>query len=157
MATDNERVWELLGKLDYCTLVTQANGAMQGRPMSSIPVAEDGKIYFLTDRNGRIDDEIAAKSDVLLAYSDGGSKFVSVNGTARLVEDRETVKKLWNPGAQSFWPNGPSDPAVIAIVVEPQRADLWDGSNTVVASVKMALAAVTGSKPDVGERKRVAM
>ena len=157
MSKDQDRIWELVEKLDYCMLTTAAAGKMRARPMSSIPTPAEGVIHFMTSREGAIDEELAANSQVLLNYSDGSSKFVSISGVARIVEDRALIKRLWSSGAQAFWPNGPDDPSIIALAVSPIEADLWDGSNSIVAEVKMAFALGSGQAPDLGDRKKVAM
>ena len=77
---------------------------MCSRPMSSIVKPEEGKIYFLSDQRTAKDDEIAARPEVLLAYGNGASQFVSTRAHAVLSSDRALIKRLWNPGAQAFWP-----------------------------------------------------
>lgn len=109
MNTDDQtRAWDLMKAIDYCMLVTHAGGSMHARPMSSIVKPDEGKIYFLSDARAAKDEEITANPDILLAYSDGKTKFVSALASATVINDRALVERLWNPGAQAFWPNGPS-------------------------------------------------
>ncbi len=157
MASSLDQVWKMMEKLDFCMFVTQAPSGLRSRPMSSVVKKDEGRIYFLTEASSAKDDEIAASPNVLLCYGDGASQFVSTAGTAAVSNDRALIEQLWNPGAQAFWPNGPKDPNVIAIVVRPASAEYWDGHGTVVSSVKFAVALLTGTSPDMGSNHKVAL
>lgn len=153
-----ERTWELVEKLSTCFLVTKTGHSMRGRPLASIPKRLENRIYFLIDRNqGSKDEEIANDAQVYLAFGDGSSKFVSVNGSATVSEDLALVKGLWNPGAQAFWPEGPSKPGIAAIIVSPESAEYWDGPSTIVSTAKFAFALATGGTPDMGENRKVGL
>lgn len=154
--TDAKRVWDMIADIDICMFVTNTPKGMHGRPMSSIPKPEEGRVYFLTARDTVKDDEIAADNRVYLGYSKGQTH-ASVSGTASLRDDRALIERLWNPGAQAFWPEGPKDPNVIAIAVTPANAEYWDGPNPLVAGVRMAVALVRGTTPDLGDNEKVRM
>jgi len=157
MKDDQTRAWDLMSAIDYCMLVTQAGDGLHARPMSSIVKPDEGKIYFLSDASSTKDEEIANNPDILLAYSNGSSKFVSAMASASASHDRALIDRLWNPGAQAFWPKGPSDPSVIAIIAVPTHAQFWDGSNAAVSTVRFAIALMTGTKPDPGETAKVVL
>jgi general stress protein 26 len=120
--------------------------------MSAIVRADEGLIWFLTDTStGSKDNEIANDRNVAVIFTDGSSTHVAVSGTASIVTDRATVKDLWSTPAQAFYPQGPEDPAIVALRVKPGMAELWDGPSTPVALVQMAAALVTGgSAADIG-------
>ena len=62
------------------------------------------------------------------------------------------VKDLWNPGAQAFWPNGPEAHDVVALVIDPGHADVWDGNGLLRGIASIVKGAVTGKSPDLGTR-----
>ena len=157
MPTDQDRVWDMMDEIDFCMFVTNASGRLRSRPMSSIIKRDEGYVYFLANARDAKDEEIASDPKILLAYSNGSSQFVSAEGTARISADRVLVKRLWNPGAQAFWPAGPDNPDIIAIIVRPSTAEYWDGPGTVVSSVKFAYALMTGATPAMGENAKVGM
>ena len=157
MTDTRTRVWQMMAELDFCMLVTNSLAGLRGRPMSSIVKPEEGKIYFLSDQRTAKDDEIAARPEVLLAYGNGASQFVSTRAHAVLSSDRALIKRLWNPGAQAFWPEGPDGANVIAIVATPASAEYWDGNGGVLGSVKMAFALLTGTTPDLGDNSKVSL
>lgn len=152
-----ERVWRLISDLDYCMLVTRDGSKMRSRPMSTIPKSAEHRIYILTSVEGGVDDEIGSNPAVLMNYSNGSSKFVSLSGSVTMSSDRALIERLWNPGAQAFWPQGPSDPRVIALVVVPEHADVWDGNSGLLSAVKFAISLVSGSVPDLGDRKSISL
>ena len=41
--------------------------------------------------------------------------------------------------------------------ISPEDAEFWDSPGTVISYVKMAAAAVTGTRPDIGENRKVAI
>jgi hypothetical protein len=41
--------------------------------------------------------------------------------------------------------------------VTPQDGEFWEGSGTAISYVKMATAAITGNRPDMGENRKVGM
>ncbi len=153
---DIARVWHLIDDIDICIFVTRRGNDMHGRPMSTIGKRDEGRVYLLTDKNASKDDEIERNGAVYLGYCKG-PRHLSVNGTADVSSDRALIKRLWNPGAQAFWPNGPDDPNVVAIIVTPHAAEYWDGPTGIVAGVKLAFAIATGSTPDFGDNAKVAM
>ncbi|RBO86827.1 pyridoxamine 5'-phosphate oxidase family protein, partial [Pseudochrobactrum asaccharolyticum] len=56
----------------------------------------------------------------------------------------------------AFWDSA-DDPNIRLIVVSPNRAEFWDGPNSLTAAVKMMFASVTGSKPDLGDNRETGM
>ncbi len=155
MEKERARAWALMKDLDFCMLVTQPAGGMRSRPMSSIVKQDEDRIYFLTDATSAKDEEIAANPSILLAYGDGKAKFVSTRATATISNDRALVRRLWNPGAQAFWPQGPEDPMIVAIIATPSDAQYWDGPSAVVRAVRFAAALATGQTADMGEEAKV--
>lgn len=151
MTDDAARAWSLAKDIGTCMLVTHATHGLHSRPMSSIVQQDESKIRFLADAKAGKDDEIKANPDVLLAYSNGSNKHVSIKGPATISTDRALIKRLWNPGAQAFFPAGPDAADVVVIEVSPTGAEYWDGDNSVVSAVKFAAALATGSTPKLGD------
>jgi general stress protein 26 len=70
-----------------------------------------GVLWFFMHKRGEPALDIARDADVNVAYADPASDaYVSVSGTARLVEDTAKKKALWNPLAQAWFPGGAGDP-----------------------------------------------
>lgn len=150
-------VWEMIEDFKFAMLTTREGDAWKARPMSHIAKPDERLIYILTERDGDAASHIANEGSVLLTFNNGGSKFLSLYGHAHISAHREVIKRLWNPGAQAFWPMGPDDTTVVAIVIRPDAAEYWDDPNAAVAGVKLAFAVATGTTPDFGENRKTAM
>ena len=85
-----------------------------------------------------------------------GHKYLSVTGTANVFDDRAKVHELWDASNKAFWDSA-DDPNIRILRVRPSMAEFWDTPGKIVTSVKMAAAALTGAKPDLGENRKVAL
>lgn len=146
-------VWDILKRIDICMFVTFTGNVPRGRPMSTLAMQDEGAIYLLTEPTSSAATDVAQNGTVLLSYQGGGDHAV-VSGVATLNSDKTLIKRLWSPGAQAFWPDGPEASHVVAIVVNPASADYWDGPNPIVAAAKFVFGLVSGKPPQLGERGR---
>ena len=158
MADDKtDRAWELMKKIAICMLATHDGDQIRARPMGAYVRREDDAVYFLTDARRHKDDEIRQTPNVCLAFADAsGQKYVSVTGHAEVSADRSKIKELWGTPAKAWW-DSPDDPNIRVLKVTPNEAEYWDGPGTVVSYIKMAAAAISGTRPDMGENRKVAM
>jgi general stress protein 26 len=154
---DRSQVWKIIEGFSTCMLTTHSGRTLRARPMSTIVRNEEEKIFLLSDKKASKDEEIDRNKNVGLTFSDGSKRFVSLTATAKVLDDRVLVRSLWNTGAQAFWPKGPDDPDVVAIEILPVAAEVWDGNNMLVSTVKIGFALATGSTPDLGEHRKVAL
>jgi general stress protein 26 len=68
----------------------------------------------------------------------------------------ETKKKLFNALAKAWFPGGAEDPDLELVEVRIVNAEYWDiKENKVTQLLKMATAAVTGKKPEMGEHREM--
>ena len=155
--TDQDRAWELIDEIGLCMLVSHdgTGDQLRARPMGAHARRDEDAIYFLTDLRAHKDDEIEINENVCLCFGDNGSyKYVSVTGTANLLDDRARIAELWTTAARAFW-ESKDDPNIRVLKVRPTLAEFWDSPGKIVTSVKMAAAAVTGSRPDLGSNRKV--
>lgn len=155
--TDNQIVWDLMKTLRVCMLVTHARGGddLRARPMTAIIEDDDAAIYFLTDQRKQKDEEIAHDSNICLTFSDTGThQYLSLTGIATVSDDREKIAQLWSAAAQLWW-DSKDDPNIRVIHVMPLRAEYWDSPGSIMTTVKMVTAAITGSRPDLGANRKV--
>jgi hypothetical protein len=87
---------------------------------------------------------------------DIAQNYVSVAGEAEVVVDRAKIGELWGIPAKAWW-KSPDDPNIRLLKVTPVDAQYWDAPGSTVAYVKMAAAALTGSRPSMGENRKVKM
>lgn len=154
---DTAKVWDLADKIGFCMLTTSSGGQLRARPMSAHSERLENAFYFLTDVDSHKDYEIADNPNVCLAFADSkGQKYVSVSGGAEVLNDREKIKELWSTPAKAWW-ESPDDPAIRILKVTPHSAEYWDSPGTVISYIKMAAAALTSAKPDMGDNATVKM
>ena len=152
---DIDRVWKLIDKIKICMLATRAGETIRARPMSAIARTSANAIYFLTDAEGHKDDQIDQNGAVCLVFAKPDSgKFLSVNGRARVLDDRALIKNLWSVAAEAWWP-GPEDPSIRVIEVTPEEAEFWEGPHGLVATIQMVIAASTAAPPVMGDQRKV--
>ena len=161
MATDNARnvgrVWDLMKKIGFAMLVTRDGDKLRARPMSACLERGSNAIFFLTDARRHNDDEIAGNPNVKVSFADAAEqKYVSVTGTAVVSNDRAKIKQLFSTPAKAWWDSA-EDPNIRVIRITPDDAEFWDTPGSVISYVKMVAAAMTGSRPDIGENRKVAM
>lgn len=159
MAQQNtlDRVWDIIEKVGVCMLTTQGRGGLRARPLEARPDRDAGLIFFVTDVRGAKDDEIEADHDVGLVFIDEGDRaYLSISARAGVTRDTGKAKEIWKKSDNVWWPEGPDDPNVRILRVEPITAELWDGpASSAMAAFEFAKARVTGQKPNLGENRKV--
>jgi general stress protein 26 len=154
---DLERVWSLMEKIGFAMLVTLDGDKLRARPMSAFVRRNENTIYFLTDARRHKDEEIARHPGVNLSFADtGGQKYVSLTGTAAISNDRAMIKDLFSMPAKAWWDSS-DDPNIRLLRITPDDAEFWDSPGKVISYVKMAAAAASGSRPDLGDNRKVQM
>jgi general stress protein 26 len=161
MANDNakdlDRVWELMKKIGFAMLVTRDGSKLRARPMAAYVERNDNAVYFLSDARRHKDEEIARDPNVNLAFANASDqKYVSVTGTATVSNDRAKIKQLFSTPAKAWWESA-DDPNIRVLKIVPDDAEFWDSPGTIVSYVKMAAAVVTGTRPVLGDNRKVAI
>jgi general stress protein 26 len=155
--TSTDRVWELMKKISICMFAHWDGHELRARPMGAYIRKEDNAVFFLSDARHHADDDITQYAKVCLAFADTtGQNYVSLAGNAEVSRDPAKIRELWGTPAKAWW-QSPDDPNIRIITVTPIEAEYWDAPGKAVAYVKMAAAALTGSRPNMGENRKVAM
>jgi general stress protein 26 len=150
-ATDDIRMLgELIEGIEIAMLVSVAPGdALVSRPLTTLQSDFQGDLWFFVNAtSGKIDD-IAMHPQVNLSYADPEQHlYVSVAGTARVLDDRNKARELWHPGAETYFPGGPDDPELRLLKVEVESAQYWQKSGGLVSQTLRLMHAITGSGPE---------
>lgn len=139
-------------------LCTMSGGKIVARPMSTQDMGPDGTMWFLTSESSNKAREIRENPTVGVMFSDSGSEtYVSVSGRAQITNDRAMIKKFWNP-FYNAWFEGPDDPSIRVIEVEPVSAEYWiTKGGKIVSLLSMLASAVTGKDMEAGENKELTL
>jgi general stress protein 26 len=152
----SERVWDIIEHVGVGMLTTRFSGGFRARPLEARADREAGIIWFLTDARSAKDHEIGAEPDVGLVFIDPGKKaYLSITARAQIRRDTPQAQKIWKTTDKMWW-DGPEDPNLRVLRVDPQCAELWDGpSSTAVEAYEFVKARITGEKPNLGENRKV--
>ncbi|WP_244277639.1 pyridoxamine 5'-phosphate oxidase family protein [Mesorhizobium erdmanii] len=154
-AEATDRIWELAKEIDICMFVTWDGEYNRARPLSARVFREENAIYFLVNDDSAKNKQLSTYPKVTLAWSDSSHyKYVTISGPAVVTNDRRRIAELWEKTDAAWWDNA-EDPDIRLITVTPDEGELWDSPGLIVASAKMVFAAVTGSKPNVGDNAKV--
>ncbi len=152
-----KKVNDLIEDVQIAMLTTIDGGTLRSRPMQTQEAEFDGDLWFFTSTDTHKTDEIEKDNRVNVAYaSPSNNTYVSISGTASLVNDKEKIEELWNPILKAWFPKGLDDPTLILLKVSVEQAEYWDStSSTVVQVGGFVKALVTGERADGGDHGRV--
>jgi general stress protein 26 len=132
-----------------------AEGHFVSRPMAQQLTEPDGDLWFFAERDSRVVEEITANPHVGLTLSSTDT-WISIDGDAQVVDDSAKAEELWNSFVEAWLPQGPDDPSVVLIKVDPHTAEYWDSPGGRVASlISLVKAKVTGEPYEGTEREKV--
>jgi general stress protein 26 len=149
---------DLTEKVRICMFTTvSSTNEFRSRPMAMVAIEDDGSIWFFTNEYSPKSKEISRDNEVNLAFSDPSSNtYISVAGTANLVDDQGRKEEYFSPAIKSWFPDGLEDPALILVKVVPSSAEYWDSSSSkMVVAFQMLNAIVTGDTPDLGKNETI--
>lgn len=130
-------------------------GHLHSRPMTTQnkTIEADDSLWFFMSRSGSPVSEFRGDDQVNVAYADPGKDtYVSVSGTAEVVEDAAKKAELWTKLSQAWFHGGVDDPDLALVRVRIEHADFWDvKENKLVQLWKLAEGAISGKSPSLGE------
>lgn len=154
-STDSHKVAELIKGIRVAMLTTvDTGGEFVSRPMAQQDVEFDGDLWFFSERDSSQVAQIARNPHVGVTFS-SSDVWVSVNGTAEVVEDDAKAKELWNPFVEAWLPQGPTDPSVVLLKVTGETAEYWDTPGRVATAISFVKAKATGQRYTGGENEKV--
>jgi general stress protein 26 len=157
----HEVLWDLIKETRFCMLSHRhADGSLHSHPLTTQnkTLEADGCLYFFVSRSKEVGQRLQQDGNVNLAYANPDKDtWVSVTGTARVLEDMEKKKELFNPMAKAWFPGGPEDPDMELVEVKIDEAEYWNvKENKLLQMLKMGKAAMTGTRPQgMGEHREV--
>ena len=160
---NRDTLWNLIKDIKFAMFTTshKVNGHLHSRPWTTqnSEVDHDSSLWFFASRKGEPVADLLAVPSVNVSYSDPGKdSYVSVSGTAALVDDRAKIEQLWSKEAGAWFPGGIDDPDLALVQVKITHADYWDVKESKVTQLyKMATAAESGNPPSMGEHGHVQM
>jgi general stress protein 26 len=131
-------------------------GALVSLPMGTQDFEHPSTVWFLTERNTHKVHALAADPRVNVSYS-SKSGWVSLSGTARVNEDRDKLRELWDTSAGIFMSGGPDDADNVLLEVTGVTAEYWESPGKVAMAVGLAKGLVSDAEPDLGDNDTVTL
>jgi general stress protein 26 len=154
-------LWDLIKDIKFAMFTTRhGNGHLHSRPMTTQnkQIDEDELLWFFMSHEGDPVADLRADPTVNIVFADPGKdRYVSVSGTAQVVDDTARKQQLWSKLNEAWFPGGPTDPDLALVRVAIVHAHYWNvKDNKVMQLIKMAKAAVSGTPPKkLGEEGEV--
>ena len=88
-----------------------------------------------------------------LVAQDDDDRFISLRGSARVLQDRATIESLWSEPYKVWFPEGKEDPRIVLINFRPQEGEYWDnrGTKKLEYMFEAVRAYASGERPRVDE------
>ena len=115
---------EIMATARYAALITTgANGRINARTMDPFPPTADMVIWFGTNPRSRKVRELRRNPRVTIYYVDPiAQAYVSIQGTARLINDRAEKARHWKDEWKAFYPD--REKGYLLIAVKPERLEV---------------------------------
>ncbi|MBE9205283.1 pyridoxamine 5'-phosphate oxidase family protein [Nostoc sp. LEGE 06077] len=123
----------LIKDIDYGMLTTvNDDGSLHSCPMHSIDELDaDGTLWFFTSANSHRVSEIEHNQQVNVSFtSSQNQRYISISGTAQLLQDRQKMEELWKPELQTWFSQGLNEPDLALLKVNIKQADYWDSRSS---------------------------
>ncbi|MBD2446205.1 pyridoxamine 5'-phosphate oxidase family protein [Nostoc sp. FACHB-152] len=135
-STDNRQIQQLrslIEGIDYGMLTTvNDDGSLHSCPMYyNNEVDADATLWFFTSTNSHRVSEIEHNQQVNVNFtSSQQQRYVSISGTAQLIQDRNKMEELWKPELQTWFSQGLDEPNLALLKVSIKRVDYWDSRSS---------------------------
>lgn len=141
------KVVELVKGMRTAMLTTvDEQGRLVSQPMATQDVEPDGDLWFITERSSAKVDHVRANPQVNVAFA-GDDSWVSLAGTAELVDDTAKLAELWNTFTDAWMQGGPDNPENVLLHVTAHTAEYWDSPGAkLVQLANLVKAKVTGER-----------
>lgn len=154
-----KKLIEIVKAVDICMLTTtDEQGNLHSRPMSNNRDIEyNGDLWFFTYGASHKVDEVGRVPQVNASFADTDEQqYASLTGKAEVVRDRSKIEELWKPQLKAWFPEGIDTPDIALLKVRVERAEYWDGSQSIVAhAVSLVSSLVKGKPAQLGENEKL--
>lgn len=154
-------LYQLIDDVKTAMLTTvDRDGSLVSRPMTTQERRDGVDLWFMTTTDAHTIEGIRHQPEVnVMYYKDRTKDWVSASGVATLTQDLERIRelykkdwKLWLGDDGGDCDGGPEDPRIVLIEVNVHTVNYFKPYDSrPVQLLKIAKAALTGAKPDLGE------
>ncbi len=152
-----KKISGMINHVQVAMLTSEDGTHLRSRPMVAAQKEFDGTLYFYTHASAHKVAEVGTQDRVGVSYADSHHQYyISLSGTARVVQDPALIKAHWGEAMRTWFPKGAEDPDIAILKVDVDQAEYWDApSSTMVHLFGYVKAVVTGEPPHPGENAKV--
>lgn len=133
-STELQKLHDLLPKFRFAMVTTRdADGTLTAHPLTVQETEFDGDLWFVIGRHASAVEHIQRDPRVGVSFSSNDA-WLSLAGTAHIVEDDAKLKEQWNSALEAWFPEGPEDPEVVLLKVDAESGEYWDSPGGRVAT-----------------------
>ena len=126
--SDRNTLDALIGKFDTAMLITHSlDGALRARPMAIAEHGDGAVLYFATRAHDEKLEEVIQSPRVAITMQ-AENTYLSISGEARVLTNQVLADSLWSASMRLWFPDGPDDPDLVVLLVDPEYAEYWDRS-----------------------------
>ena len=129
------------------TLMLGLTGVDEGhsQPMTAQFDGDDRRtIWFFTAKDTDLAQALGGRHEAIAHFSSKGHDlFATIHGDLSADNDPAMIDKLWNKWVAAWFEGGKTDPKLLLLRFDLERAQIWLNENNLLAGVKMLL----GSDP----------
>jgi general stress protein 26 len=133
---------------------TDADGKLVAHPLTIQEAEFDGDLWFLVSKSSSPATNLEAHDQAGVSLSSNDS-WVSLSGSAALVDDAAKVRELWNPVVEAWFTNGPDDPDVGLLKFTADSAEYWDSPGGRIASALSFVKSKITGEPLEGDSAKI--
>ena len=165
MESELDKLYEMVDDIEIAMMVTRRpDGHLVSRAMATQKRAPGADLWFMTTADTCKLDELEDEPHVNLSYyKDRTREWISVSGTAKVSQDRETIAqlfasdwKMWLPEEGDARHGTPDDPRIVLIGVDIASAVFFEMDKPQpVVLFELVKGWVTRKEPDLGKMHRI--
>lgn len=145
--TDRETVLEVMRATRIAVITYEdTQGRLVSTPMGTQDVEDPSTVWFITRTDSEKAHALRANPRVNVSYS-SDKGWVSLSGTAEVVDDRAKLEELWDPSVSAFMEGGPATPENGLLKITGDTAQLWESPGKVGMLLQLAKGLVSKDKP----------
>ena len=147
-------VRETVSAVPTCLAITiDGNGDANARAINASNLTDEWTVRFMTDRRTRKVGEIARTGRMTLVYfHQAGGAYVTLVGSATIIDDVAVKQAIWQPGSFKWHPGGPTDTNVVLVEFVAERIETWNTPGPIVPDPTKGLWAAVPTRDADGWR-----
>ncbi|MBA8816838.1 general stress protein 26 [Microbacterium halimionae] len=145
MSDDQKTLAKLIDGFRFAMLTSvQADGSLVAHPLTVQESEFDGDLWFIVAKDSPVASHLHINSQAGVSLSSKDT-WVSLTGTATLVDDDAKLKELWTSSTEAWFPGGPEDPNITLLKFNAEGAEYWTSEGS---SIVRAAKLLAGTRPD---------